>query len=103
MKSEKFKALLDANPKNEFFRFSIGKSLMDGENPNEAISLFEKCQRQKPDLIMGSIFKAKCHVALERMEEARFELNRTPKLAIEQEHEASEAEIRQLLAVLSQA
>tara|TARA_B100000212_G_C27385033_1_gene539011 strand:+ start:4645 stop:4926 length:282 start_codon:yes stop_codon:yes gene_type:complete len=93
MKSEKFKDPLDENPKNEFFRLAIGKSFMDEGNPNEGISLCEKYQRQKPDWMMPPIFKTECHIALERMEEARFELNRTVKLAIEQEHEASEAEI----------
>ena len=102
MKSEKFKELLAANPENELFRFSLGQSLMDEGNPNEAIPLFEKCQRKKPDWMMASILKAKCHIELERMEEARFELNRALKLAIEQEHEAPEAEIRKLLAVISQ-
>tara|TARA_B100001093_G_C26254010_1_gene769799 strand:+ start:183 stop:494 length:312 start_codon:yes stop_codon:yes gene_type:complete len=102
MKSEKFKELLAANPENELFRFSLGQSLMDEGNPNEAIPLFEKCQQKKPDWMMASILKAKCQIALERMEEARVELNQALKLAIEQEHEAPEAEIRKLLAAISQ-
>ena len=74
MKSKKFKELLAANPENELFRFSLGQSFMDEGNPNKAIPLFEKCQRKKPDWMMASILKAKCHMALERMEEARLEL-----------------------------
>ena len=50
---------------------------------------------------MASILKAKCQIALERMEEAGVELNRALKLAIKQEHEEPEAEIRKLLAVIS--
>lgn len=100
MKSEKFKELLTANPGNELFRFSLGQSLLDEGNPNEAIPLFEKCQQKKPDWMMASILKAKCQIALKRMEEARVELNRALELAIEQEHEAPKAEIRNLLAAM---
>jgi predicted Zn-dependent protease len=101
MKSEKFKELLAANPENELFRFSLGQALMDEGNPSKAIPLFEQCQQKKPDWMMASILKAKCQIALKRMEEARVELNRALKLAIEQEHEAPEAEIRKLLAAVS--
>ena len=101
MKSEKFKELLAANPENELFRFSLGQALMDEGNPSEAIPLFEQCQQKKPDWMMASILKAKCQIVLERTEEAKIELNRSLKLAIEQEHEAPEAEIRKLLEKIS--
>lgn len=102
MKSEKYKNLLKANPENELFRFSFGQALMDEGNPIEAISLFEKCLKKKPDWMVASILKAKCLIAIDQKDEAKSELHRALRLAIEQEHEAPEAEIRKLLETLSQ-
>lgn len=101
MKSEKYRNLLSANPENALFRFSLGQALMDEGNLNEAIPLFEKCLQKKPDWMMASILKAKCQIGLKQKEEAKPELHRALKLAIEQEHEGPEGEIRKLLETLS--
>ena len=101
MKSEKYKNLLNANPENELFRFSLGQALMDEGNPKEAIPLFEKCLQKKPDWMVASILKAKSQLALDQKEEAKAELQHALKLAIEQQHEAPEAEVRILLETLS--
>ncbi len=101
MKSEKYRNLLSSNPENELFRFSLGQALMDEGNPIEAIPLLEQCLQKKPDWMMASILKAKCQIGLDQVEEAIPELKRALKLAIEQEHEGPEAEIRKLLKTLT--
>ncbi len=103
MKSEKYKTLLTANPENELFRFSLGQALMEEGDPNEALSMFENCLKKKPEWMLASILKAKCLIAIDRKNEAKSELQRALKLAIEQEHEGPEAEVRKLLETLSQA
>lgn len=101
MKSEKYRNLLSANPENELFRFSLGQALMEEGHPGEAIPLFEKCLEKKPDWMMASILKAKSQISIDQKVEAKAELNHALKLAIEQEHEAPEAEVRKLLETLS--
>ncbi len=101
MKSEKYRKLLSTNPENELFQFSLGQALMEEGREDRAIDCFEKCIRKKPDWMMASILKAKCLFATDQKSEARPELNRALKLAIEQKHEDPEKEIRNLIKAAS--
>ncbi len=100
MKSQKFRALLAKSPDNGLFQFSLGQSLVEENTFEEAIASFDTCLQKKPDWMMASILKSKSLIALQRHDEARTELGRALKLAVDQRHEAPEAEIRKLLASL---
>ena len=97
MKSERFQKLVDANPDNELFRFSLGQALMDEDQTQDAIQAFDACLVKKPDWMVASILRGKCLLALGRNDDAKVELKRSLDLAIEQHHEAPEAEVRKLL------
>ena len=49
MKSERFQKLVEANPDNELFRFSLGQALMDESQETSAIAAFDLCLAKKPD------------------------------------------------------
>lgn len=100
MKSERFQKLIDANPNNELFRFSLGQALMDEGQENDAIQAFDDCLKKKPDWMVASILRGKCLLALGQKDEARIELERSLRLAIDQHHETPEAEVRKLLGGL---
>jgi predicted Zn-dependent protease len=97
MKSERFQKLVDANPNNELFRFSLGQALMDEGQERDAIQAFDVCLKDKPDWMVASILRGKCLLSLGQKDEAKAELQRSLRLAIAQHHEAPEAEVRKLL------
>ena len=97
MKSERYQALVSANPDNELFRFSLAQALMEEGQETDAIPHFDVCLEKKPQWMMASILKGKCLLSLKETEAARCELQRALGLAIEQCHETPEAEIRKIL------
>ncbi|MCH6256149.1 CDC27 family protein [Puniceicoccaceae bacterium K14] len=100
MKSERFKKLVDQNPNNELFRFSLAQALIDEGEAVEAIEALDFCLEKKNNWMMAAILKGKCLISQKRKEDARPVLEHALKLAIEQHHEAPEAELRKLLDTL---
>lgn len=100
MKSERFQKLVEANPDNELFRFSLGQALMDENQATSAIAAFDLCLAKKPDWMVASIFRGKCLLVLKQNEDAKSELQKALQLAIDQHHEDPEAEVRKLLSTL---
>lgn len=100
MRSEKFRQLVAANPGNELFRFSLGQALYEEENYSEAIENLKGATAGRDDWMVPRILLGKAHLALGQKAEAEKWLNDALRLAIEQEHEDPEAEIRAMLADL---
>ena len=100
MKSERFQKLVEANPDNELFRFSLGQALMEEKQEAPAIEAFDQGLAKKPDWMVASIFKGKCLLTLKQNDEAKAELQKALQLAIDQHHEDPEVEVRKLLSTL---
>lgn len=100
MKSARFQKLVASKPNNELFRFSLGQALMDESQDLKAIEAFDWCLSKKPDWMVASILRGKCLLRLKHHEAAKKELQQALQLAIDQYHEAPEAEVRKLLASL---
>ncbi len=82
------------------FHFSLGQALLEEARPADALPHLEHCAKQKADWMMARILLGKALLALGRREEARPILADALKLAIDQDHETPEAELRALLADL---
>ena len=100
MKSDRFHKLVEANPDNELFRFSLGQALMEEKQEAPAIEAFDQCLAKKPDWMVASIFKGRCLLTLKQNDEAKAELQKALQLAIDQHHEDPEVEVRTLLSTL---
>jgi len=90
------------HPNNVMFRFSLGQALVEEGRPGDALDHLVHCCRQKSDWMMARILLGKAFLALDRPQEALPHLEDALKLAIDQQHEAPEAELRALLADLKQ-
>jgi predicted Zn-dependent protease len=97
MRSEKFKGLVEKNPGNELFRFSLAQALIQENRFTEAEPHLRVCIEKKPDWMMAHIALGKTLLELGRPEEALPTLKDAHRLAIEQEHEEPEAELSALL------
>lgn len=97
MNVQRFQELVSNNPNNELFRFSLAQALIDEDRHEEAIEQLDLCLEKKSDWMVAEILKGKSLLALGRKEEAKPVLERSLQLAIEQNHETPEAEVRQLL------
>lgn len=97
MKTERFKTLVSTNPNNELFRFSLAQALIEENRHEEAIEQLNFCINKKDDWMMAEILKGKSLLALSRPADAKPVLERALQLAVEQHHEAPEAEIRKLM------
>lgn len=97
-RSAHFLSLVDRDPANELFRFSLAQALVaEGREP-EARPHFEFCIAKKADWMMPRILLGKNLLQAGLRSEARPLLEDALKLAIEQHHETPEAELRSLLA-----
>jgi len=97
MKSARFQPLVESNPDNEMFRFSLAQALFDEGSLDEAISHFSVCIKMKPDWMLAHILLAKAHIQLGNSELALPLLKHALQLAREQNHKDPEAEIQALL------
>jgi len=95
---ERFSALVTAQPDNELFRFSLAQALTAAGRDEDAVAHFEFCVARKADWMMPRILLGKLLLARGRQDEARPLLEQALRLAIEQQHEDPEAELRALLA-----
>jgi len=100
MRSQRFQALVDGQPDNELFRFSLAQALLEEGTPAAAIPHLEHCARMKADWMMAHILLGKALLATGRREAARPVLAEALALAVSQNHETPEAELRALLADL---
>lgn len=100
MRSEHFATLVASQPENELFRFSLAQALVSEDRQAEAIEQLEFCAARKADWMMPRILLGKSLLALGRREEARRRLEEALSLAIEQNHEDPERELRALLEEL---
>lgn len=100
MSSARFASLVAAQPENEMFRFSLAQALLREEKPIEALPHLEFCARKKADWMMARILLGKTLLALGRKDEARPWLEQALQLALEQNHEDPERELRGILAEL---
>lgn len=98
MKSNKFKDLVSKNPNNELFRFSLGQALAEEGDHHGAIKAFDFCLAKKSDWMMAAILKGKSLAALNLYDEAKPVFENALEMAVGQDHEGPEAELRKLLA-----
>lgn len=100
MRSDRFQNLVAEHPENVMFRFSLGQALMEEGQSAEAIEHLRYCCEKKEDWMMARVFLGKAFLAQGRVAEALPILEDAHRLAIKQEHEAPEQELRALLAEL---
>ena len=97
---EQFRALVERQPENELFRFSLAQALLADDRNEEAVPHLEACAAKKRDWMMPRILLGKTLLALGRRDAARPVLMDALQLAVEQQHEDPERELRALLAEL---
>jgi predicted Zn-dependent protease len=93
-----FQSLVDKQPENELFRFSLAQALMAEHREADAIAHLEICVAKKADWMMPRILLGKLLLSLGRRAEAKPPLEAALRLAVEQNHEDPERELRALLA-----
>jgi predicted Zn-dependent protease len=99
-RTEQFQVLVERQPDNEMFRFSLAQALMAEQRLEEAVPHFERCVAKKSDWMMARILLGKLLLQLGRRTEAKPLLEEALRLAIEQHHEDPERELRAVLAEL---
>ena len=88
------------DPANEMFRFSLAQALVaEGRGP-DAIEHYRFCVDKKADWMMARILLGKLLLQLGRRTDARPLLEDALRLAVAQDHEDPERELRALLADL---
>lgn len=97
---EQFQVLVERQPANEMFRFSLAQALVAEGRGAEAVPHFEACVAKKADWMMVRILLGKLLLQLGRKGDARPLLEDALHLAIEQHHEDPERELRTLLSEL---
>ena len=95
-----FASLVARQPDNELFRFSLAQALLAENRQADAVEHLVACANKKADWMMPRILLGKTLLHLARREEARPWLEEALRLAVEQDHEDPEAELRALLAGL---
>jgi predicted Zn-dependent protease len=100
---DQFQGLVARQPENEMFRFSLAQALVGAGRPAEALEHFAFCAARKADWMMARIHWGKTLLQLGRAAEARPILEDALRLAIDQQHEDPERELRLLLAELAPA
>lgn len=101
VRSQQFAALMAKQPDNELFRFSLAQALLNEGRSADAVEHLVPCAQKKPDWMMPRILLGKTLLVLDRRAEARPWLEGALKLAVEQNHEDPERELRALLAELT--
>jgi len=96
-RSDTFAALVAKQPDNELFRFSLAQALVTEHRYLDAVEHYKFCIRKKADWMMPHILLGKLLLELGRNPEARIQLQEALRLAVAQEHEEPERELRALL------
>lgn len=100
MSSARFAALVASQPENEMFRFSLAQALLREGQPADAVPHLEFCANKKSDWMMARILLGKTLLVLGRKADARAWLEQALQLAVEQNHEDPERELRGILTEL---
>lgn len=100
MSSARFATLVAQQPENELFRFSLAQALLREEKPADAVPHLEFCAHKKADWMMARILLGKTLLTLGRRAEAKPWLEQALHLAVEQNHEDPQHELRVILAEL---
>ncbi len=99
-RSVQFAALVARQPDNELFRFSLAQALLAENRPADALEHLQVCAHKKGDWMMPRILLGKALVGLGRRPEAKPWLEQALQLAIAQNHEDPERELRAILTDL---
>ena len=99
-RSEIFASLAAKQPENELFRFSLAQALVSEHRYLDAVEHYKFCVKKKTDWMMPRILLGKLLLELGRGPEARLLLQEALRLAVDQQHEDPERELRALLADL---
>lgn len=99
-RADHFAALVQKQPDNELFRFSLAQALTADNRGADAVPHFEYCVAKKADWMMPRILLGKLLLQLNRRAEAKPLLEDALRLALEQHHEDPERDLRALLAEL---
>jgi predicted Zn-dependent protease len=100
-RTEQFQNLVNRQPENELFRFSLAQALEAEQRAGDALPHYEFCVAKKADWMMPRILLGKIFLSLGRIAEARAILQNALELAVAQQHETPEAELRALLASIN--
>ncbi len=92
-----FQTLVTQQPQNPLFRFSLAQALAGEGRASEAIPHFEFCVASRADWMMPRILLGKLLLQMGRPQEAKPLLNDALRLAVDQQHEEPERELRALL------
>lgn len=96
-RSAQFAALVAKQPDNELFRFSLAQALLTEDRGADALEHLAFCARKKADWMMPRIMLGKTLLALDRRAEALPWLEEALQLAVDQDHQDPEAELRALI------
>jgi Flp pilus assembly protein TadD len=99
-KSDIFRSKVLAQPENKLFRFSLGQALYDEGNMEAAVPELQFCADSRDDWMLPHILLGKALIEIGRRTEAKNILKTALKLAITQNHEGPEDELRCILADL---
>jgi predicted Zn-dependent protease len=99
-RSVHFAALVAKQPENPLFRFSLAQSLLNEKREADAVEHLVQCAGGRADWMMPRILLGKALLHLGRTAEAKPWLEAALTLAIEQDHQDPEGELRALLAGL---
>ena len=97
MSVARFAALVVQQPENELFRFSLAQALLKENRAPEALPHLHLCAEKRSDWMIPRILLGKTLLQLGRKSEARPWLEVALALAIEQNHEDPERDLRALL------
>ncbi len=97
---EQFSALVARQPENELFRFSLAQALLAEQRAAEAVSHLEFCVQKRADWMIPRIVLGRTLIGFDRRTEAKQLLKEALRLAVEQNHEDPERDVRALLAEL---
>ena len=96
-RTEHFAALVQRQPENELFRFSLAQALVTDGRGADALEHYAFCCGRKADWMMPRILQGKMLISLGRASEARPLLEDALRLAVDQHHEEPEQELRAIL------
>ncbi len=99
-KSETYLPKVQAQPDNMLFRFSLGQALYEEGSVSESIPHLQKCVDSQAGWMLPRILLGKAFLQSGATEQAKPILEDALQLAIEQNHEGPEGELRAILTDL---
>ncbi|MCF3649511.1 molecular chaperone DnaJ [Synoicihabitans lomoniglobus] len=99
-RAAQFQKLVDQQPENDLFRFSLAQALEAAGRAEQAVPHYAQCVAAKADWMMPRILLGKLQLKLGRRDAAKPILEDALRLALAQDHEDPAAELQLLLAEL---